>query len=136
MKPVPALSSRGAKVLAAAGQKLIKVGQWSSSAIYGNPTRARHRQRVVALKATHACTKSTAFQGEKKKRKGGKFMLFSNHNGSLLRQQPKAGCFEIAAVCRSMLLCADLCEEHASSVRLHEQLLGLAGGREGRGVAA
>ena len=49
VKLVPALTGRGAKVLAAAGQKLIEVGQWSSSAVYGNPTGARHRQRVVTL---------------------------------------------------------------------------------------
>ena len=59
MKLIPALSGRGARVLAATGQKLIQVGHWSSSAVYGNPTRARHRQRVVALQATHACTSST-----------------------------------------------------------------------------
>ena len=58
VKLVPALTGRGARVLATAGQKLIKVGQWSSSAIYGNPARARHRQRVVALQPTHACTNS------------------------------------------------------------------------------
>ena len=130
MKLVPTLTGRGAKALAAAGQKLIKVGQWSSSAIYGNPTRTRHRQRVVALQATHACTNNTVSHmlrnpklgccqggGETTENKGGKVTLFSDHNRRLLRQQPKVGCFVMTAVCRSMLLCANLYKKHGSSVR-------------------